>query len=311
MKKMQNWLIDLNAITLGSEALENIMSLANQLKPKTIHFIHVAKKVELPADLKSEFPDLQQVEIKSQAEKVMELAASELSKEIEVSVTAKIGDVLAEILNVATENQSDLILTTCSASVITRVIKEAPCHVMVVPEKKVDVKSIFIPIDFSKQTELSMELVNALDTNLSIENVQAIHFYKDASYYIQKVCESPYEVEELIKERIELNGKLNTYSKHKRERFTADHSHLNDLKVSDYKVSKGIDPHRAVNEAIQQSNSQLIVLGAFTNKEDQPGLLGKVPYSMNFNDDKYYIVAKEGAFIDENKSLFKAILNFA
>ncbi|MEQ8924631.1 MAG: hypothetical protein RLO81_02395 [Fulvivirga sp.] len=94
MKNMKNWLVELNAAVLSTEAMNNIIMLANQLKPEKIHFLHIARQVELPSELESEFPDLQQVELKSVSEKIQDKVGLQLPKETKCIVTTKIGNSL-------------------------------------------------------------------------------------------------------------------------------------------------------------------------------------------------------------------------
>lgn len=312
MNKMQNWLVDLNSRVINTEVLDNIITLANQLKPKNISFLYQAKKVELPSELKSEFPDLQDIELKGIAERTSYFLTASLCEEISIDVSSKVGSGLQNLLHKAVEINSDLILTTKSGAQLNKLVKQTDCHVLVVPNKKINIKKALLPIDFSGKTELSLKLVNQLNDRLGLTQVEGVHLYKDASHYFNVVCESPFEVNELMVKRNELNSKLETYVDHKVENFVISNRHLPEFKLRKCRVMKGDIGWKTLNNYLLKSNHHLMIIEQQWWKDNEKDMLGKITGLYDImNNDSYYLIAKKENAIDKRRNIIESILSFA
>ncbi|MEQ8924632.1 MAG: hypothetical protein RLO81_02400 [Fulvivirga sp.] len=188
-------------------------------------------------------------------------------------------------------------------------LKNAPCHLLVVPVKQLHITELFSPIDLSDQTGSSLEWINGLNEQLNIDKVAAMHFYKDASHYINQVCESPFEVEEVVKERNALNLKLQTYAKYKINGFINSNKHLPNLMVDEYMLARGAELGETMRKVINNTKAQMILLTTSRVSSSKPGILANATDILNeYQNDKYYLITKRK---EETAGLFKSLLNFA
>ncbi len=310
MNNYKHWLVEIDMLQPSEAVLHNISILSQRLKPETIHFLHVAEKVDLPDEAFAQMPDLQVPEVKSIAKQLNDHIQDKIDTSIKASVEVIIGSPLKEILKKAQGLSVDLLLVGNRKDFDTlhkKVIRKAPCSVLLVPDKKLEtLESILVPIDFSEYSPLCMEAVRAVSDDFDVKQVNVIHFYQDASFYLNQVFESPFEVNELMRRKVVLNEKLSTYASHKVDEFISEYKSLNSVTGIAEKLEKGENVDDHLKAALVSHNPDMLIMGAKGTSSSSAALLGTVAENIESKGlDKYLLIIKKKG---ENSSLIRTLL---
>lgn len=148
-----------------------------------IVFLNVIKDFNLPENMLKEFPGLLDKALSERKEEIDELVKAHFNCDITTSIMVRQGSPTKEILKAANDLESDLIVLgrkKKSDSVLsTRIARRSPCNLLVIPEKT-DLKldKIFVPVDFSDYSSLSLEttllLTQGLSSKIYLQNVYQI-----------------------------------------------------------------------------------------------------------------------------------------
>lgn len=313
MEKLSKWLVEIDSLKSKEDVIHNIIQLANHLKPTSIKFIYVSKELDLPADIVSDFPDLQKANQQSIGQELDDLVRKDLSSEITFEIELAIGNPLTEVLKKSQDLDIDLILISNQqdyAKLHKKIIRKSPCSVLVVPTERInDINSILIPVDHSQYTTLSISVAKLFTEQYNVQEVKTMHLYKDASHYLNRVFESPYEVEQLLAQQQELNEKLKSYAVFKTNELIESNKSIAGLTGVTIQLQKGTDVDEHLSQQLNASNPDLIIMGAKGKTASAGNLLGSVTENLQADLMKslLFVVKKKG----ENVSFIRSLLNLA
>lgn len=174
--------------------IENACALSKIAGTTQITFLNIIKDFNLPESMVKEFPDLMDKALKERKNEIKELVKKHFKCEVTTKIIVRQGGETKEILKAANEINSDLIILgrkKVSDSVLsTRVARRSPCNLLVIPEgEKLKFDKIFIPVDFSDYSSLSLKrtllLTKDLKSKIYLQNVYTVpssYRYSGKSY---------------------------------------------------------------------------------------------------------------------------------
>ncbi|WP_436516695.1 universal stress protein [Ekhidna sp. To15] len=163
--------------------IENACSLSKSAGATQIIFLNVIKDFNLPDSVLKEFPDLLDKALKEREDEIKKLIAKHFKCDVPTKILVRQGGETKEILKVANDLKSDLLILgrkkTSDSVLSTRVARRAPCNLLMIPagvELKLD--KIFIPVDFSDYSSLSLKrillLTKDLKSKIYLQNVYQV-----------------------------------------------------------------------------------------------------------------------------------------
>lgn len=165
------------------ELIDNACELSKVAGTKEIIFLNVIKDFNLPEQMRKEFPHLLDKALEERKKELNGLVDDHITLDVKKSLIVKQGSITKEILNVASEEKSDLIVmgkNSDSDSVLTaRIARRSPCNLLSLPQKqKLEFNKVIIPVDFSDYSQLSLKRTLALtektDSTIYLHNVISV-----------------------------------------------------------------------------------------------------------------------------------------
>lgn len=153
--------------------IKNACEISKIAGTKEVIFLNIIKDFALPDELIKEFPDLLNQAISDRRSELNELIQKFTNNStINTELIVRQGSISKEILGVATETKSDLIVMGRNAeseSVLsTRIARRSPCNLLLIPQgSKLNFENVFIPVDFSDYSELSLHTALSLTDSSS------------------------------------------------------------------------------------------------------------------------------------------------
>ena len=229
------------------ELIDNACTISKIAGTNEIIFLNVIKDFNLPEQMRKEFPDLLNKAIEERRKELKSLVDEHMKLVIDSRLIIKQGSITREILGVATEEKSDLIImgrNNGSDSVLTtRIARRSPCNLLSLPQQtRLKFDKVLIPVDFSDYSELSLRrtlsLTEQSPSTIYLHNVISVpssYRYSGKSYD---------EFAEIIKGHAEkdlniLTKKIETRTQKLEPLFTIEHGeNVIDLIWSESKKKK-------------------------------------------------------------------------
>lgn len=158
-------LVALDTTELDQPLLATAKHLSEKLSVEKIYFLHIAKKLELPEELREKYPDLAPADetvehaIRSEVKQVFGEAS-----DIDLEVEGIEGDPVDKLLRYVKTKKIDLLLLgrktnlSGSGTIPNKLVKVAPCSVLFVPENGgKPFNRILVPMDFSDHAKSALE----------------------------------------------------------------------------------------------------------------------------------------------------------
>lgn len=179
MYKIERLLVALDLTEMDELLIKYSSHLAKFLKCEKVYFIHVAKNLELPEDLKKNHPDLMAPNDESIADSINKMVekAWDSGYECEKVTEIKEGDPSDQILKWVNIKDVDMMVMGRKKKlkgggiVPQRIAKIAQTSLMMVPEDFIfKLDKIVVSVDFSKHSTLAVEEALAITegTNLKL-----------------------------------------------------------------------------------------------------------------------------------------------
>jgi len=187
MYKIERLLVALDLTEMDELLIKYSSHLAKFLESEKVYFIHVARDLELPEDLKKNYPDLMAPSDESMTDSINKLIEKswESNYNCEKVVEIKEGDPSEQILKWVNIKNVDMMVMGRKRKmkgggiVPQKIAKVAQTSLMMVPEGfsfKLD--KIVVSVDFSKHSKLAVEealaITNDKNIKLSLVNVYRV-----------------------------------------------------------------------------------------------------------------------------------------
>ena len=165
MEPFKNVLVGLDTSELDEVLIKYASFIVDHTSAERVEFVNIVRNLNIPSDLKKEFPELVETALKDRKTKLKETISKffKPEKKIKLVVNVKKGHA-EDLLNIATKSSTDLIIVgqkkTLDGTGVTtlRLARRASCNLLIVPEN-VEPKAtkLLVPIDFSNYAKLALE----------------------------------------------------------------------------------------------------------------------------------------------------------
>lgn len=294
------------------QLITQVANLADEFLPKSLHFILMDQKEELPKELLADLPDLIETEASERFKSFKKLVNSKLHPDHAVEVrqlhNARIGQVLKAIADQKTEL---LIQSRSSVSGISnlkyKVTRKTGASVLLLSDQdQLKWDSVLLPVDFSIYSNLATKLAKGIQLQRQmIPELNFVHAYQDGSRYLNQVFETAHEVQTALKQTTLVNEKLKRYAVNKMSQYLETHF---DQIQSNEVIAHGRD--RTVTELliekIEKVNPDLLLIGSKGDGKSIASLMGNTSDELiKQKGAQSILVAKQKG---ENKGFLKSFL---
>ncbi len=241
-------------------------------KSEQITFVHVASKVDIPEELREEYPDLfPSIDEYSKAEMealVKKFFDGHPGARLEFEVVE--GSPLIELLRQAKDKEIDLIVMrkrhkpTASGTLFEKLARKAPCSLLFIPEgAEPHFTNILVPTDFSENSVDAIHVAVALASASGLREVHCLHVYSvPVAYY--KTGKSYEQFAEIMRGHAE-----KSYREYIKK---VDLKGITATPI--FKLEK--KEYKGIEQVIEEHAIDLIILGARGRKAGAGVLLGSV-----------------------------------
>lgn len=196
MKKIEKIVVGLDLSEMDQTLISYTKYLNLILHPKKISFVHIQDDVKLSDEIVQRFPELRENVEKTYIKEMVKQADGHEIVGTEVDYKVLTGKPLLEILNVAKDDEADLIIAgrkpslKASGLMPKKVARRTGTHLLLLPEgTKPELKKIVVANDFSPYAKLAMadaiELAEHSKAEIHSLNVYEVPtgFYKTGKTY--------------------------------------------------------------------------------------------------------------------------------
>lgn len=188
MEPFKNILVGLDTSALDETLIKYASFIVDHTSAEKVEFVNIVRNLNLPSDVKKEFPELVENALKERKEKLKASIDTHFKpeKKVKLIISAKKGQA-GDLLKIAEKSSTDLIIVgqkkTLDGNGITtmRLARRASCNLLIVPENvtpKAD--KMLVPIDFSSYSKLALD--------------QTIDFSVRIGGYTEIICQNVYNV---------------------------------------------------------------------------------------------------------------------
>jgi nucleotide-binding universal stress UspA family protein len=295
-------LVGLDLTEMDEVLLKYAAQLVKFLQLEKIYFIHVAKTLELPVDIKERFPDLL-----APADEVIEHRVREEVKEFfgdhpacEVKIEVKEGNPMDRILRWTDIKHIDLMVMgrkrelTGSGVLPGKLSKVAHCSVLFVPEDSpMNISKILVPVDFSGQSYKALQSGLMLGAQTGAEILVQNSYQVPTGYH--KTGKSFDEFAEIMKKNAEKDF----------DNFLKLHEVSHKLSCV-FTLDKHDNPAAAAYQVAHDMKCNLIIVGSRGRTELASILLGSMAEKMSRYDSEIPLLIVKNK--KENMGFLEAIL---
>jgi len=312
MNNLKAWCVCLDMSITDHQIIKNVAALAQKFTPSVIHFIYVASKPDIPDEVLQDIPDLQIPELTSYQSKMEEMISKHLPNQSNIEIHLKEGNLIATLLRFSNDTDCDLLIVGKKGDgngiVGKKLARKAPCSILFVPETaKNEINSILFPTDFSRYSDLALNIGHNIAQKFEGCELDVVHIYKDATKYLYRAYETAYEVNHAVSQKPIIDEKLAKYAKHKLSEY------LKPVKkngVMIHQHTSGIGRGEEIGDAIlrwsDKKKPDMIVIGAKGKSSTAATLLGSVSEHVYTRETNSLILVMKVK--GENKSLLKLLL---
>ena len=289
-------------LTEMDDSLVRYADMLSQVLPfERIFFVHVAKDLELPADLLKEYPGLLEPMDESICADIQQKVNHYFStSSLDIHCLVEEGDPIEKILKLCKIKDIDLILMGRKKSlrgsgiVSSKIARKCPCSLLLVTQDfRPDYKKVLVPVDFSAHaalaTQRAMELSSASSTELLL-----LHVYRVPTGY-SKIGKSYQEFKQIIKSHAQKDCR----------KFLSKYSFPPDIACEYMATNDG--KHAELTYAFAEENDvDLIVIGSRGRTAAAAILMGSMAEKIVYRDSEIpvLIVKSKG----ENMRLLNALM---
>jgi nucleotide-binding universal stress UspA family protein len=271
------------------------------VKPELLVFVHVVQEPDIPREILEKYPRL--------AQKSPDVAEQRMARCVKrywdgpppskTRYEIAQGCPLRELLRCSRQHDVDLAILgrasppTHLGQLSERMIRKAPCSVLIVPENsKARISGIMVPVDFSAHSDDALEIALALAQVSNVARVDCLHAFRVPPNY--ENADMPYEefAEEMRK------SSLRAFAACEAKHDTGAINLSPDVVLDR-------NPAHAIEESVRRNSDDLVILGARGGNTNAAILLGSVTEHLVWTTKvPLLVVRRKGA----NAALLKVLL---
>jgi len=302
MYRFNKIMIAVNFNSADQSILAYSSHIARLAKSSKIYFVHIAENLEIPSELREQYPSLIEPLDQFALRRMEELARQYFTdqKETEISFEVAEGEQVSNMLRLIKIKDIDLVLVgknmNSSQDVFLgeKLARKAPCSVLVIPDgTKPIYNDITIACDFSNHSMDAIDIGRAFASSAGLKYFDCLHVFEIPTGYY-KTGKTYEEFSDIMK-------------KNSMKQFN---EMINKLEMEgikpELKLVLNSKPARAIEEFIRDSGSDLLIVGARGRANGAGILLGSVTEKLiQTVNIPILAVKKKGAGLD----ILNAILN--
>lgn len=189
MQRYQRLLVPLGLNDSDRPAIEWAAKISHLAGSEDVLFVHALEMPEIPAKAKEKYPWLMDPLDESVRNRMQDLVAKYWSGRPEATLSYRTLPDVSEIIGVlhaTLDHESDLIVVGREAfghELAIRLARKAPCSVMAVPsDSVVKLETILVPTDFSRPSEVALDVGLAFAEAEGLNVVHSVHVYNLSNY---------------------------------------------------------------------------------------------------------------------------------
>lgn len=190
MKQFHKVMVGMDLSSMDEILLLNVKHLMSVLEIEKIYFVHVAKDLSLPEDIKKTYPNLlAPVDETIRSGIIHEVKVAEMEN-IPHEVLVKEGNPMDTILRWCKIKDVDLLImgrkpeAAGSGSLAKNLAHRAPTSILFIPEMAniQEINRILVPVDFSDYSLLTLQLAHAIAKGVTAK-ISCCHLYEVPAGY--------------------------------------------------------------------------------------------------------------------------------
>ncbi len=302
MYKIERLLVALDMTEMDELLIKYSSHLAKFLKSEKVYFIHVARDLELPEDLRKNYPDLMAPSDESIADSIEKMIKTswDSNYDCEKVVEIKEGDPSDQILKWVNIKDVDMLIMGRKRKlkgggiVPQKIAKVAHTSLMMVPEDfEFKLDKIVVSVDFSKHAKLAVEEALAISKGKNIDLTLLNVFRVPAGYH------------KTGKDYDEFATIMKGHAKTDFNEFIEKNGFPKDL-TCEYVLDEDDSPADKIFEFSAEYNADMIVMGSKGRTGLASILLGSVAEKViTYDSEIPLMIIKEKG---ENMGFLKALL---
>jgi len=302
MYRFNKLMIAVNFNSADHSLLAYSSHVAKLAKSSKIYFVHFAENLEIPTEIRDQYPSLIQPLDEFALRQMEDLAMQYFAdrKDLQISFEVGEGDQVNNMLRLIKIKDIDLVLVGKNSDTPNdhylgeKLARKAPCSVLVIPKGTKPVyHEITVASDFSNHSLDAMDVGRAFASSAGINSFKCLHIYDVPSGYY-KTGKSYAQFSDIM----EGNAK-------KQYEEILKNLNMNGVS-SDLKLVLDGKPARAIEQYVKDAGSDLLIMGARGRANGAGLLLGSVTEKLIGNVNiPLLAVKKKGAGLD----IVNAILN--
>jgi|SRR5690554_3123232 len=209
MRNIKKVLVGLDLSPFDEVLIKKTVKLARRYDFEMVYFVHVAKNLALPDEVKTSYPDLM-VPVDETIEKEItdKVLAAGFPEGLGYEINVKEGGPMEQILRWSNVKDVDLIIMgrkhdlQGSGTLAKRIALQSPCSVLFLTENMPDkdFQKIIVPIDFSSYSVLALDYAQQISPDP--DSITCYHLYEVPSGYT-KIGKSYEEFAKIMRENSE------------------------------------------------------------------------------------------------------------
>lgn len=303
MQSVKRLLVILDVNDYDDKVLNFVNRISPVLKTEHISFLHVAENLDIPKKILEKYPGLVPSIDESLNQAIEERieAFDHIKSHTSIEVKTAEGPRLDVVSHYIRDNDIDLLVLGRSDSseqevdFIQKMIRRSSCSVALVPPTVSNsIDNILVPMDFSQNSYMSLELASQLSSQHPEMHVHGLHIYKLPHGYFKTGLSKDEFIEEMV---------TNAQQEFEQfiERCTMDRKRL----TMHYRMQNGDGIPYMINRFAFSNKIDAIVLGSRGGNTLSTFFLGRVTEAL-IDRDQYlpmFVVKNKG----ENLKIWEAI----
>ena len=262
MYRYKRLLIGLTGTDRDKATVQYASMVSRMARSERAYFAHVIKSLDIPEDIRREYPQLLEPVGDYVRDRMSATAAAHLSCHPEMKAIFDVleGAPLTQMLRLTQQKEIDLVLIgktkehQSSGMLPEKLARKAPCSVLIVPEdSEPRIRRILVAVDFSEHSSDALEVAVAFASAGSSPEILCVHIYDNPTCYMQ-----PAEISTGIYENL---AAISQEHAQRHFRNLLDHCDWKDCLVRPLFLEAG-RPWQAIADVAEKECADLIVVGA-------------------------------------------------
>lgn len=310
MHPFKKWLVHFDYTNEGLSELKNVAQVASFFVPDEIHITFFPQQVDLPLSVLADMPNIKQANAQQQEKQILKWIQQAFHPEMTVKLHALDGKPLPTVLNYAIQNKVDLfVLQSASlkkgSSLPKKLVRKIPASILSLPQEPIEeISHVLFPVDFSEHNDFIKTMIVAMHKEFAFRKVEALHVYKDASRYLERVFETADEIKSILAKRSKINEQLELNANHQMSAYF-EGVKTPEILWKTKAMERGDDVALKILENVPDAKPRLLVFGSKGENASIASLMGGVAEQLILNSPHLNLMVK---LPDENRGFLRSLL---